>query len=104
MMSLEVRTPHSEMIASAFAEVRDESNRRQSKRLNCSIPAQIYVKDDTHLVDCTIIDISATGMKLKHPNVTWLPSMFTLRSIVLKEPVKVRQRWNNGIHVGLELV
>ena len=103
-MSLEVRTPHSEMIASAFAEVRHEINRRDSKRLNCSIPAQIYVQDDTHLVDCMIIDISATGMKIKHPNVTWLPSIFMIKSLVLREPVKVRQRWNNGNHIGLELV
>ncbi len=78
-------------------------NLRKSIRNHASLHGQIYF-DGSLLSDCTIKNISKTGMCLFVPRVAWLPVYFEVSCNAFGGAIKVRKIWSRSDSVGVEIV
>jgi len=89
---------------SAILGLDREPDRRRGDRHAVSIEAQILSDDLWCAVDCTIVDRSDHGAKLKFGLSLKLPSHFDL--VIPSDSVKIPVKgiWRRGFYTGVEFI
>lgn len=84
----------------------DRSQRRRSPRRPVNIAALIMDKrDGLPLRDCTIVDISQGGAKLRVAGAATLPEFFTLvLSHAARTHRRCQVRWRSVVDVGVQFI
>ncbi|HMN71958.1 MAG TPA: PilZ domain-containing protein [Rhodoblastus sp.] len=76
--------------------------KRKAERRGCQVKAQVLRPDRADPIDCTILDFSATGARVKLNGQAELPSRFKLYIPSRPETKSVILRWMRGLEFGVE--
>ena len=80
-----------------------QMERRRNKRMTKSISAELsYGELNPEVVDCRIIDLSETGVRIETHKNTPVPEFLSIRFLNLK--CRVRRCWAFGNEIGLAFV
>lgn len=78
------------------------SERRTSKRLRVSLPAQI-VGSTGRVVECSVVDISESGAQLCVRSVLGIPQTFELHGVAVGPRSAKVVRWGNRL-IGIKFL
>ncbi len=76
--------------------------KRKAERRGCQVKAQVVQFDGADPIDCTILDFSATGARVKLNAPSELPARFKLYIPSRPETKSVILRWVRGLEFGVE--
>lgn len=76
--------------------------KRKAERRGCQVKAQVLQFDGADPIDCTILDFSATGARVKLNAPSELPARFKLYIPSRPETKSVILRWVRGLEFGVE--
>src|SRR5208283_4770229 len=80
-----------------------QMEKRRNKRVPKSISGELsYGELNPQVVDCRIVDLSETGVRVETNKGTPVPEFLSIRFLILK--CRVRRCWAFGNEIGLEFV
>ena len=109
VMAIDNETTSTELIEADHQTGRSFLGRRRAGRRLCKLPARLFVSGGKRPVDCTIVDESSMGARLKlaHANVSnkqscsQTPTEFWLHFPLEKAQVKCQRVWEHNDLVGV---